>query len=72
MKRENVIPYEPVGRLIKAAGAERVSQNAKIELANYLEKISKEIGMLAVKYAKHAGRKTVKASDIKLANKHIN
>jgi histone H3/H4 len=70
-KRKNIIPYEPVGRLMEQAGAERVSQDAKIAMAEYLTDYALEIGKLAVKYAAHAGRTTVIDKDIKLAEKNL-
>ena len=71
MKRQNIIPYEPVGRIIQKAGAERVAYDAKVALADYLTEYALELGKLAVKYAKHAGRTTVTDKDIKLAEKQL-
>ncbi|WP_346661991.1 histone-like protein [uncultured Methanobrevibacter sp.] len=51
------LPIAPVGRILKNAGAQRISDDAKIALAE------------ALNFARHAGRKTVKAEDIKLAIK---
>jgi len=65
------LPMAPVGRLIKNAGAQRVSMDAEEALDKALEQLAEEVSMQAVKLAKHAGRKTVKASDIELAVKEM-
>ncbi|AEG18760.1 histone family protein [Methanobacterium paludis] len=63
------LPVAPIGRIIKNAGAERVSDDARAALAKVLEEKGEEISSQAVKLAKHAGRKTIKASDIEMAVK---
>ncbi|KYK28015.1 MAG: NFYB/HAP3 family transcription factor subunit [Theionarchaea archaeon] len=61
------LSHRPIDRIMRKAGAERVSEAAAKALAAILEEEAIEISKMAVEYAQHAGRKTVKAEDIKLA-----
>lgn len=63
-----IIPLAAMEKLMKRAGSERVSEEAKDELRIVLEKKGEEIANHAIKLARHAGRKTIKAEDIKLAS----
>ena len=56
-------------RILKKAGAERVSDESADELRIVIEDIAANIAKNAVDMSKHAGRKTVKAEDVKLASK---
>ena len=66
---EKFLPLAAMEKLLKQGGAERVSDKAKVALKNALEDIANEIAAKSIKLAVHAGRKTVKAEDIKLAVK---
>jgi histone H3/H4 len=54
-------------RIIRNASGLRVGFDARKALAEILEEKGAEIAKEAGKYARHAKRRTVKASDIRLA-----
>lgn len=56
-------------RILKKSGAERVSDESADELRRIIEEIAIGIAKSAVDMSNHAGRKTVKAEDVKLASK---
>ena len=56
-------------RILKKSGAERVSDESADELRRIVEDVATEIAKGAVDMTKHAGRKTVKSEDVKLASK---
>lgn len=64
---ENVseIPVAPVVRILKDAGAERISDDAKKAFADAVEASAEELAKKVIKAAAHAGRKTVTVDDIK-------
>lgn len=66
---DKLLPLAAMEKILKNAGAERVSDKAKVALKNVIEEIAEGIASRAIKLAIHAGRKTVKAGDIKLAAK---
>jgi DNA-binding protein len=58
-------------RVIKKSGAERVSDDAADELRKILEDVAERIAKQAVDLSVHAGRKTIKSEDVRLAAKNI-
>ncbi|WP_420546057.1 histone family protein [Nitrosopumilus sp.] len=56
-------------RILKKAGADRVSDESADELRRVIEEIAEKIAKNAVDMTSHAGRKTVKGEDVKLASK---
>ncbi len=68
-RKTSTIPKAPVGRILINAGAKRVSQSAIDVFTESLTEIAEKIATQSAKIAKHSGRKTVKAGDIKLAAK---
>ena len=64
---DKFLPLAAMEKLLKQGGAERVSDKAKVALKNVIEDIAQEIAAKSIKLAVHAGRKTVKSEDIKLA-----
>jgi len=67
MAKRKIIPLAAVERLMKKAGAERISPGAVKVLADLLEDVAEDIAMRAVKYANYAKRKTITRADIEIA-----
>ncbi len=62
-----MIPLAVVERIARKAGVERISREALEELKELIEEIAEDLAMEAAELAKHAGRKTIKPEDVKLA-----
>jgi DNA-binding protein len=64
-----ILPLAAMEKVLKQCGADRVSDKAKVALKNVVEEMADGIAVKAIQLASHAGRKTVKARDVKLASK---
>lgn len=67
----NEIKVAPMHKIIKRAGASRVSEESAEALGRVLEEIGVKVAKEAIDFASHAGRKTIKARDIEIAAKKI-
>jgi len=63
------LPLATIDRIMRRAGAKRISEEATLAMAEVLEERALAIAAEAVKLAEHAGRKTVRDMDIRLATK---
>lgn len=66
---EKLLPLASMEKVLKQGGAHRVSESAKEALKEAIEKKAEEIAKKAVALTFHAGRRTVKSKDIKMALK---
>ena len=66
-KEGRILPRASMERLIRRAGADRVSIGAVEALAEFLEEKGLAISARASMIAQHAGRKTITSSDIDIA-----
>ena len=65
------LPIAPIDRLVRKAGAGRVSAEAAEALRDILQDLAIKIGKVAVDFARHAKRKTVVEDDVKLAYEQL-
>lgn len=66
---KRILSLSGMDKIMRKAGAPRVSDGAKDVLAEVLEEKGEELAKEAIRYAEHAGRKTILKEDIKLAAK---
>ena len=65
------LPLAAMERILKKGEPNiRISDPEKEELRTLLEEHGERIARTAAKFALHAGRKTIKADDVKLASKN--
>ncbi len=61
------IPLLALEKLMKEKGAERISDDAKVELKKILEAYLYELSVKASKIASHSKRKTINSGDLLIA-----
>ncbi|HLC66009.1 MAG TPA: histone [Candidatus Nanoarchaeia archaeon] len=71
IRTTTTIPQAPTGRILTAAGAERVSADAMAAFSQVLHSLGLKLSQRAAEISKHAGRKTIQESDIRLAARQI-
>jgi histone H3/H4 len=67
MSKMTELSQSAVGRIMKRAGAERVSADAAETLSGLMEEYGIFLAKEAKKMSDHAGRKTLRGSDIRMA-----
>lgn len=68
---EKFLSLAAMQKIFEKAKISRSSDDAKLALRLILEDYGVAVSKKAIEFAKHAGRKTVKRSDIKLAIENI-
>jgi histone H3/H4 len=70
-KPKKDIPLAPLERLLRRAGAKRVSKSALKEFAIVLADYAHDLSSEALALAKHAGRKTIVGADVRMAKRKM-
>ena len=68
-KRE--LPLAPLERVLRRAGAKRVSKSAVREFAAVIADYAHDLSAEAATLAKHAGRKTIIDADVRMARRRM-
>jgi len=70
-KPKKDIPLAPLERLLRRAGAKRVSKSALREFAVVLGDYAHDLSAESLALAKHAGRKTIVGADVRMAKRKM-
>lgn len=65
------LPQATVERILREAGAKRVSKKARQAFAEYMEELTKALAIEAGEFADHFGRRTITEKDAELAKKRL-
>ncbi|MFW9849400.1 MAG: histone family protein [Candidatus Thorarchaeota archaeon] len=68
-RKDRIIPVAPIDRLMRKAGADRVSDKGAERLAQILEEIGEHLAKIAAELTEYTGRKTIIDKDVDLAYK---
>lgn len=71
MSKIGRLPLLPFERILKKAGAKRVSHEAMEEFAKVMEDKLMKVAAEAAALAKHAGRKTIIDADVREARRKL-
>lgn len=69
MVKKRFLSHNAMDKIMRESSGLRVSDDAKMALAEVLEEKAFQISEQAKKFAEHAGRKTITEKDIRLAAK---
>ena len=70
-KTKKELPLAPLERLLRNAGAKRVSKTAVKEFAGVIADYAHDLSAEAATLAKHAGRKTIIDADVRMARRRM-
>jgi len=70
-KAKKELPLAPLERLLRKAGAKRVSKSAVKEFADVIADYAYDLSAEAAVLAKHAGRKTITDADVRMARRRL-
>jgi histone H3/H4 len=65
------LPLATVERILREAGAKRVSREASQAFADYIEQLTRALAIEAGEFADHFGRRTITEKDAELAKKRL-
>lgn len=65
------IPLAPLERILRKAGAKRVSKEALKQFSDVLSEYAYDLSEEAAALAEHAGRKTILDTDVRMAKRKI-
>jgi histone H3/H4 len=65
------LPLATVERIMRDAGARRVSREARQAFADYMEQLTRSLATEAGEFAEHFGRRTITEKDAELAKRRL-